>query len=183
MKQSRIDFIKAAHSEACSAWKEKIEKEFPKIFKEEFKVGDWIAKEWNDGDLDLFKLSRIKGKKLYNELGFYFRNGANLESDNNKACDSIYDPRIKLRKATPEEIEKHLIKEAKRRGLWNVPIVGIESMKCHTESFVVVYDIGKDELWSRYGIVYGKGRFAEKLETLDGTTREIEGKTYKLTLV
>ena len=35
MKESRKEFIKKAHSAACSEWKENIEKEFPKLFKKD----------------------------------------------------------------------------------------------------------------------------------------------------
>jgi len=39
MKQSRIQFIKDGHAAACSEWKERIEKEFPKLFvKEQYKM-------------------------------------------------------------------------------------------------------------------------------------------------
>ena len=42
MKESRKEFIKKAHSAACSEWKTNIEKEFPKLFKEDaLEVGRW----------------------------------------------------------------------------------------------------------------------------------------------
>ena len=42
MKQSRKDFIKKAHENACSEWKTNIEKEFPELFKEDaLVVGKW----------------------------------------------------------------------------------------------------------------------------------------------
>lgn len=42
MKKSRKKFIKEAHEHACSEWKDKIEKEFPKLFTKEetYKIGD-----------------------------------------------------------------------------------------------------------------------------------------------
>jgi hypothetical protein len=46
MKKSRIEFIKEGHAAACSEWKAKIEKEFPKLFvKEELEVGKWYNYE------------------------------------------------------------------------------------------------------------------------------------------
>ena len=44
MKQSRKKFIIEAHENACNEWKQKIEKEFPKLFKKDklrIEVGKW----------------------------------------------------------------------------------------------------------------------------------------------
>ena len=52
MKQSRKEFIKKAHSAACSKWKTNIEKEFPELFKKDgLEIGKWYkypdVKNWN----------------------------------------------------------------------------------------------------------------------------------------
>lgn len=42
MEKSRENFILDAHAIACEEWKEKIESEFPKLFKDRFNVGDFV---------------------------------------------------------------------------------------------------------------------------------------------
>ena len=48
MKESRKEFIKKAHSAACSEWKENIEKEFPKLFKKE-EINGWYKDKKEKG--------------------------------------------------------------------------------------------------------------------------------------
>jgi hypothetical protein len=38
-----VSFIKEAHNYACKKWQEKIESQFPELFKETYKVGDVIC--------------------------------------------------------------------------------------------------------------------------------------------
>ena len=106
MKTSRIEFIKRAHSAACSDWKKEIETEFPKLFpKSEYKKGDWVY--WSgfssclgiigdkcDSYSDSYKLSyTINGDGKYTSC-----------SKNN------------LRPATDKEVEEALDKQADKIG-------------------------------------------------------------------
>lgn len=88
MKKSRIKFIKELHEESDEAWKEAIEKEFPKIFKEEdsYEVGEWVVRKWHDGDIDLVRIAEVKGN-LYKD-DFYLRN---LEHDITQDCSHWID--------------------------------------------------------------------------------------------
>ena len=68
MKQSRKDFIKKVHKNACSEWKTKIEKEFPKLFKEEalaearkrYKNGDVFISPYSGNELIIRNINSIK---------------------------------------------------------------------------------------------------------------------------
>ena len=99
MKESRKEFIKKAHSAACSEWKENIEKEFPKLFKEDaLVVGKWYKSE---GCL-------FNYQKQSNVYGF-FTDGSWMNGD-----WIWYGANAKP--ATDKEVEEALIKEAKKRG-------------------------------------------------------------------
>ena len=99
MKESRKEFIKKAHSAACSDWKTNIEKEFPKLFKEDaLVVGKWYKSE---GCL-------FNYQKQSNVYGF-FTDGSWMNGD-----WIWYGANARL--ATDKEVEEELIKEAKRRG-------------------------------------------------------------------
>ena len=68
MKESRKEFIKKAHSAACSEWKENIEKEFPKLFKKEvltearkrYKNGDVFISAYSGCELIIQNIDSIK---------------------------------------------------------------------------------------------------------------------------
>ncbi len=103
MKKSRKKFILEAHAEACETWKERIEEEYPKLFKEEeFKVGDWVI-AWAMEDT----VKIIEHRKTY----FLSDN----MSDDKFRKQNLGRKNIN-RKATEEEIKTHLIAEAKKRG-------------------------------------------------------------------
>ena len=104
MKESRKEFIKKAHSAACSEWKENIEKEFPKLFKEDaLVVGKWY-KNINS------PLSII----CYNSL---LRSNVNYGINNSGTwCSKYHLYEYEMTLATDKEVEEALIKEAKKRG-------------------------------------------------------------------
>ena len=99
MKESRKEFIKKAHSAACSEWKTNIEKEFPKLFKKDvLAVGKWYKS----------RNCLFNYQKQGNVYGFYTDGGwinGGWSWDDTSA-----------KPATDKEVEKALIKEAKRRG-------------------------------------------------------------------
>lgn len=82
------------------------------------------------------------------------------------------------RPATEQEIEAVLIEEAKRREVWDTPnfnpVGDISSYNSYGICSEVYFGMG-DRLWSSYGIVYEKGKWAtpaetKKTYTLDGGT-------------
>jgi hypothetical protein len=99
MKQSRKEFIKNLHSEVSSGFKIVIEKEFPKLFKEDALV---VGKWYKSSDC-LFNYQ--EDLSVY---GFFTNEG--WTSGGWRWSDTS------VRLATDKEVEEALIKEAKKRG-------------------------------------------------------------------
>jgi hypothetical protein len=106
MKDSRKEFIKQAHESACSEWKEKIEQEFPELFKKDaLVVGKWYRSNGN-----LFNVMSVMNNTWCLCYGFD-SDGWLYES---KRCiNNLYSVTL----ATDKEVEEALIKEAKKKGL------------------------------------------------------------------
>lgn len=161
------NFIKEAyegkHGSICQEWKDTILEHYPEFREEEFKVGDWVIGAFKYPPYDPRKITSIKGRIAnYNdpEKGDGENNGNRVEH---------------MRKATKEEIEQHLIKEAERRGLWDVPVKCLYHKVCKTnKSCIAFYNHEEDALWSEYGLVYQKGQWAEIIPTM--TKEEAEKK-------
>ena len=164
MKESRKEFIKKAHSAACSEWKENIEKEFPKLFKEDaLVVGKWYKSE---GCL-------FNYQKQSNVYGF-FTDGSWMNGD-----WIWYGANAKP--ATDKEVEEALIKEAKKRGFKE----GIEFKSVSRgNSIERGYDVfgyysNQNQLCNGGGSVFIGGKWAEIIkETITKEQAEKElGKT------
>ena len=174
-KQKQL--IIEGHAAACSEWKQKIKEGFPKLFKEEYKVGDYLVKEWRGGDFDFFRIDKISNGHIYSEV--YYRNKEFLCGCDSGSCLDLWekDERFKLRKATAKEIGEHLIKEAERRGF----VKGV-SIKCHADELNDPRHIGTACLYiksnvARYysendviqidaAVVYCQGQWAEIIPTM-----------------
>jgi hypothetical protein len=100
MKESRKEFIKKAHSAACSEWKKNIEKEFPKLFKKDKTPYGWYFA--SNSKVFLYYFDGNTTTYGFNWLG-EFRDNLTVSGK-----DGI--------KATDQEVKEALIKEAKRRG-------------------------------------------------------------------
>jgi hypothetical protein len=155
MKQQRKEFIIQAHAAACSDWKTKIEKEFPKLFKKDrLIVGKWYKYDdntanalmvWNDS------------KDTY---GFW-----SGEYDENL---SFFDERDKVL-ATDKEVSKALTAEAKKRGYKNgnykCMIVSCNTLKVVDDFF---FEPSTGNLWmGKSGLsnqVFANGIWAEIIE-------------------
>lgn len=160
------------HGHVCEDWKEKILEHYPEFEKEEFKVGDWIV--CND---ERFGPERITGTRCEDFLVGEHR--------------KVYTKRYISRKATPKEIEQHLIQEAKKRGYKGGALIVslgdcFESSHCKGKKEIISkeinfdYDLDCDLLWvdsidpSSSLIIYEKGRWAEIIPTM--TKEEAEKK-------
>ena len=188
MKKSRKEFIREAHNHACSEWKQKIEKEFPKLFKTtELEAGKW------------YKLTESY-KPLYKGMVFQF-----LKYQHKDKCFAIVDhsafgisdsnylapPTKTLTPATEEEVKDALIKEAKKRGFKN----GV-SIKYHVDeignirhkqgSCSLRIDTNREMVYVRNGdvkiqfdaaVIFHNGKWAEIVETI--TKEEAEKKLGK----
>jgi hypothetical protein len=170
MKQSRKEFIKQGHKAACSKCKEKIEKEFPEIFKEDaLVVGKWYK------DVIMFCFNGKYGN--YTQYGF----GESGSWYDNLGVHkyNTYTP------ATDKEVEEALIKEAKKRGFKEGAVVnqkpayngygGIHTVRSNDFKYYSLEDN-----FSINGIgIYKKGKWAEIVkETITKEQAEKElGKT------
>jgi hypothetical protein len=155
MKQQRKEFIIQAHAAACSDWKTKIEKEFPKMFKEDgLIVGKWYKNSF--GGIALYQGKDVKTYGLNSSKNWYF----------NKGWFTTIKDQIP---ATDKEVSKALIAEAKKRGYKN------GNYKCMTVCFntlKVVDDFffkpSTRELWmGKIGLsnqVFANGIWAEIIE-------------------
>tara|TARA_R110000772_G_C13310212_1_gene439951 strand:- start:3271 stop:3789 length:519 start_codon:yes stop_codon:yes gene_type:complete len=170
MKDSRKQFIKDGHAAACSEWKTKIEKEFPKLFKEtDLVVGNWIKTEDCLAFVEEFLGNDFKG------YGFCDNSWFESTSD--------WTSNVKgWTPATDKEVEAALIKEAKRRGFkegvsfkcTQTPRIGKFGKLTYVSGNNGLYSNGtEDGEW-----LFRKGEWATIIETITKEEAEKElGKT------
>ena len=155
MKESRKEFIKKAHSAACSEWKTNIEKEFPKLFKKDALVaGKWykIADSGDhitglDQDHNLIFVEEFNKYNIAKRVNELCKENVNLLYENHlfghnpSGKKVLFGSKAAIKGLTPateKEVEEALIKEAKKRGfkegvnfnvtkdLWNTSVGGRE---------------------------------------------------------
>lgn len=97
------EFIREAHGAACSNWKQRIEKEFPDLFKTKLEVGKWYV-------LKTYLSDWLMNYQGNGSVSY----GFNTTKDwgNNYIMQECDD----WKEATHEEVESALIAEAKKRG-------------------------------------------------------------------
>ena len=157
MKESRKEFIKKAHSAACSEWKENIEKEFPKLFKgDALEVGKWYKLTKDYGNLEkgsVFPFIKYQG--LFEDYAVI---GHSI-FDNSK-IDYRAPHSNTLTPATDKEVEEALIKEAKRRGFKE----GVKFKCLYNKTVSYGYSpmlCSEGYLWIDGGCVFKEGKWAE----------------------
>ena len=170
MKESRKEFIKKAHSAACSEWKENIEKEFPKLFKgDALVVGRWYKRKL---DSRLWFVTHIKSGCSYG-YGFDY---SGYWADESKG----FNYSLELNKATEKEVEEVLIEEAKKRG-FKIGVVFNDVADGFREIVDVdnyIYYNQENTLTLSHYRIFKKGKWAEIVETITKEQAEKElGKT------
>ena len=179
MKESRKEFIKKAHSAACSDWKTNIEKEFPKLFKEDaLKVGDWVKTV--NGAIFRIQKKKVKLDTTNMFYGYGFGAFTNVWDENYYAHEGL------CTLATDKEVEEALIKEAKRRGFKE----GVRVDKVNLSGdYNPNNELKKDTintnellshgyLWVSSILIYDDGKWATIVETITKEQAEKElGKT------
>ena len=101
MKQSRKEFIRKLHAHSSIGWQSSIEKEFPKVFKE----NDLVAGKW------------YNSKENESALLCYDPKGNHFGFNNIGIWTTIYGLiKSEMITATDKEVKKALIKEAEKRG-------------------------------------------------------------------
>ena len=169
MKESRKKFIKKAHSHACDLYKSRIEKEFPKLFKEDALV----VGKWYKSKIAVFRVTSLVPLKSY---GVYSGKWGN---------EFYTDVTTKYRPVTDKEVEEALIKEAKNIGYKNVKINNLESignvlLNHHSciSSDCYYYNVSENALWFMGRLIFWNGKWAEIVETITKEQAEKElGKT------
>lgn len=150
-------FIKEAYKgklglDMCGDWKEKIETTFPEMFPEKrLELDNWFKDDRDQNWLFFFTKD-----------GFAY--GFNTLGDWTEIEETEYNPSKhgENRLATYAEIEEALIKEAKKRGVWDCPIIDVNGKKrdYKGDGFIFYHN----QLWSRYGLVFKDGLWAKPLE-------------------
>jgi len=180
MKESRKEFILQAHNEACTDWKTKIEKEFPKLFKEtELVVGKWY--KLTEHYCDLSKGSVFPFVGYQGDFRRWSVVGHSIFSEDTR--DFSAPPSNTLTPATDEEVETALINEAKKRGFKEgVTIKGMGSSRNRTLDKGGFKTLKSNNvLWWGSGSfgydVFKKGKWATIIEQkTDLTVAQIEEK-------
>jgi len=152
-------FILEAHQSACSTLKEKIEKEFPSLFvNEKFKVGKYY--KYTGNNRFLFKVEKVKSNGVVG-YGVLEKDGSDWVYDWEIAMDSIYGQY--MYEATPQEVETALINEAKKRGIWNSPIINTKGDEELKDIYSKTFDFKENVLWSKYGRIFDNGIWAKAI--------------------
>lgn len=150
-REQILQLDKSAKNETSQLVSADLMQWFPKAFGRELKVGVWYTR-------------KTFGRFMFRFSGGY-GNGATYGFD----YDGVFSERVGVHKVNPyeqatrQEIRQALIEEAKRRGVWDVPMVGLSGEVRDSHCFASVYDIEQDVLWSSYGRVYENGEWATAL--------------------
>lgn len=157
MKKSRKEFIIEAHKAACSEWKTKIEKEFPKLFKKEgLQIGKWY-KSKRTSCIAFVQEVYSKDFKAY---------GFDDEMRWTDSCKMWTNDFSSWELATEEEVFDALKKESIKRGIWNVPIIYPDGRTTYLDDLTIYFDLENNWLRSKYGIVFENGVFATSIKSI-----------------
>jgi hypothetical protein len=171
MKTKRKEFILRAHRAACSDWKKQIEYEFPNLFKKKevkFKEGDWVysTDDWCHHKGIENRIFRVRESSPGGYVYMYLNDLNYTDKSWNQHISS-------LRKATPKEIEEHLLKEVERRGYKKGNFKCLWTHKFNS-GLSVEYNAHEDRLWLEYGEVYEKGNWAEIIAIPESLQKAID---------
>jgi endo-1,4-beta-D-glucanase Y len=175
MNEKQIKLIKTLYKSADYEQKEKIKECFPEVF--ELPETGWLKHK--DG-VFVYRTGSEQG------YGLNFNNEWIIVFDGDEfmSWSFLCDPH-EWQPATETEVKEMLIKEAKRRGVWDCPIFDPNEVKMKNkfnfdnEGFSMKYNM----LHSNYGLVFDNGKWATKLEEPKTETIHLFGNTYKISLV
>jgi hypothetical protein len=174
MKESRKQFIIKAHKEACSTWKENIEKEFPKLFKtDKLETGKWYK---TPGGTIFFSEEIIHNIKV-SDITRLYGYGVDDEGDWRDSFWGDYNWEL----ATDKEVEEALIKQAKKRGFKNGNYQCLSSPNWTITEVKDNYIFENNSLWMGVkgysNCVFTNGKWAEIIKII--TKEEAEKKLGK----
>lgn len=146
-----------------------MQSEFPEVFKLE--THKWyIVSHPSERDAIVF----LQEQGMSHTFGFN-HHGEWTEIYSNESLHGRYGNDI-VRPATEDELRKALIDEAKRRGVWDTPIVSTGyNLVSKDKTYCEIFDFAKGKLWSEYGRVFDNGEWATALElTVEQRLERIE---------
>jgi len=170
-----VDFIKEAHQSACANWKQRIEKELPDLFKNNFKDGDWITHK--DYKITIC-ITDFNNSKAYDVV-----DGDWVDSKEINCNWSFRECFENWTLATEEEVKTALVNEAVKRGFelgkkvkWNFD--GSEGYKCSniTKDYFE-YFVNENKLELSCGIIFDNGKWATLIT--EPTEKELLGDKIK----
>jgi len=171
MKPKQIKLIKSLYKSADYEQKEKIKECFPEVF--ELPETGWFKNKWTKSVY--FKTGLSSGYGFLHSTKW--RDGF---------VDTNFDTQpLDWQPATEQEVKELLIAEAKRRGVWDCPIIDPNEVKMKNdfnfdnEGFSMKYNM----LHSNYGLVFGNGKWATPIEEEKTETIQLFGNMYKITLI
>ena len=177
MKESRKEFIIQAHKEACSEWKQNIEKEFPKLFKQALEVGKWYKVKRPEDSIEALIC-------FSNEPTLYGFGYTKEWTTCFNAKPILYGYRV-CTPATDKEVEEALIKEAKKRGFKKGDVIKGEFHKSFNGLMIDDYDMDSPSYIPNSNmfalgnkVLFKKGKWETIIETITKAEAEKElGKT------
>jgi hypothetical protein len=163
---------KETRSTTKNTYEKFIEDKFPSL-----EVGKWYKGVYGS-------LVFVESVQDYKFTGYGFDHVNGWENSDEEWVVSCFKT-----EATHEEVEAALIKEAERRGVWQVPINDVFGDKMLRDAFFSGYSSDKNNLWSKYGKVFENGKWAtpivqdptkEKLSELEDTIKKAQKEIQEL---
>jgi len=168
MKKLQKEVIKSLYKSADYERKEKIKECFPEVF--ELPETGWLKSK--STDTILYRCGNNLGYGKYYD-GWVDRSaGYSFESD-----PENWQP------AAEPEVKEMLIEEAKRRGVWDCPIIDVEGDVSNEADWYKEFNIEANQLFSEYGLIFDNGKWATPIEEPKTETIHLFGNTYKISLV
>jgi len=141
------------------------------LIEPELEVG-WLARDWGDGDLDVFLCTEIKEDVFVQAEDCFFRNNEIILDGGTRLIKT--SRRFKTRKATDKEVEDALIAEAKRRGYKKGLRIKCLCMGNEEIPLGSVFNFDGHYFYLDGTQIFQNGKWAEIVETKKMTVEEVE---------
>lgn len=180
MKKNRIEFIKRAHGEACTDWKDAIEAEFPKIFpppppRELPGIKDWYVIQTSNGKQMTVFIQGWGSENNYFRAYGWATDGAWVNPSGTLDW-GFHNKDTKWRKANNDEIRRLLEIEERKRGYDKAGsfccLVHLKVLD--TKERARLLNEGEVKAWNNYGCYFDDGTWAVLIKDIDQGDLEYE---------
>lgn len=167
------EFILDAHKDACPDWKEKIEKEFPDLFKPDLfkpkhEINKWYKNDYNNS---IFFITAINSIAYNDAKGYGLEGGVWLDMQNNFYWSTTKN----CTPSTDEEVFSMLKKEAEKRGYEEGNFYCLYRNILSEDDCITKFNSKNNRFWIKYGCVFHNGKWATIVEQpKEMTLQEIE---------